>query len=102
MDAVLEEYETAPISDREKALFALIEKVNNETGGGDELPEKADVDRALEAGWSQEAVYDAITVCALFNYYNSWVDGSGVSEMTDEEYAASGQRLATHGYVPED
>ena len=99
MDAVLEDHETAPISDGEKVLFSLIEKVNNETGGGDELPEKEDVDRALEAGWSQEAVYDAITVCALFNYYNSWVDGSGVAEMTDEDYAASGQRLATQGYV---
>ena len=99
MDAVLEDHETAPISEKEKALFSLIERVNNETGGGNELPQQIDVDRALDAGWSQEAIYDAITVCALFNYYNSWVDGSGVSEMADEDYAASGRRLATHGYV---
>lgn len=50
------------------------------------------------AGWDDEAIYDAITVCALFNFYNRWIDGSGVAEPSDEEAAESGRRIAQHGY----
>ena len=59
-----------------------------------------DLDDVKAAGWSDEALYDAITVCALFNFYNKWVDATGVSDMPAAAYAASGARLATFGYVP--
>ena len=58
------------------------------------------MDEAKAAGWSDEALYDALTVCALFNFYNTWIDATGVSDMPAAAYAASGQRLATVGYVP--
>jgi hypothetical protein len=59
-----------------------------------------DVDRARKAGWSDEALYDAITVCALFQFYNNWIDATGVGDMPAMAYAMSGQRLATQGYAP--
>lgn len=59
-----------------------------------------DVDEVKAAGWSEEALYDAITVCALFNFYNKWIDGTGVSDMPADAYAAAGERLATLGYLP--
>jgi len=96
VDAVLLDYRTAPISDREKALFAFIEKVNRESN----RLRKEDVDQVKAAGWSEEALYDAITVCALFNFYNKWVDAMGVSDMTAAAYAVSGERLSTFGYIP--
>jgi hypothetical protein len=61
---------------------------------------QADVDEAKAAGWSDEALYDAVTVCALFNFYNKWIDANGVSDMPAAAYAASGERLATMGYAP--
>ena len=94
--AVLQDYRTAPISDREKALFAFIEKVNRDSS----RLRKEDVEEVKAAGWSEEALYDAITVCALFNFYNKWIDATGVSDMSAAAYAASGERLATFGYVP--
>ncbi|MGZ9149071.1 MAG: carboxymuconolactone decarboxylase family protein [Candidatus Deferrimicrobiaceae bacterium] len=94
--AVLQDYRTAPISDREKALFAFIEKVNRDSS----RIRKEDVEEVKAAGWSEEALYDAITVCALFNFYNKWTDAAGVGDMPDAAYAASGERLATFGYVP--
>lgn len=94
--AVLQDYRTAPISDREKALFAFIEKVNRESS----RLRKEDVEEVKAAGWSEEALYDAITVCALFNFYNQWIDATGVSDMPAAAYAASGERLANFGYVP--
>ena len=57
------------------------------------------MERVRAAGWSEAAVYDAITVCALFKFYNTWVDAAGVARMTGEGYAQSGQRLAEGGYL---
>jgi alkylhydroperoxidase family enzyme len=96
--AVLRDYRTAPIGDREKALFAFIEKMNRESS----RLQKEDVEEVKAAGWSEEALYDAVTVCALFNFYNKWIDAMGVGDMPADAYAASGERLATFGYVPGD
>lgn len=93
---MLKDYRTAPIDDREKALFAFIEKVNRESS----RLQQEDVEEVKAAGWSEEALYDAITVCALFNFYNKWIDATGVSDMPAAAYAVSGERLATYGYVP--
>ncbi|MEP7345989.1 MAG: peroxidase [Gemmatimonadaceae bacterium] len=94
VNAVLEDYRTAPISDREKALFAFIERMNRESYS---LLQE-DLDQVKATGWSEEALYDAITVCALFNFYNKWIDATGVADMPPEAYAASGERMAAHGY----
>jgi alkylhydroperoxidase family enzyme len=96
VEAVLRDYRTAPISDREKALFTFIEKLNRQSS----RLQKEDIDEVKAAGWSEEALYDAITVCALFNFYNKWVDATGVSDMTAAAYAASGERLSALGYIP--
>lgn len=45
-----------------------------------------------------EEINHANTVIALFCFYNAFVDLHGVDDQTPEGYAASGQRLATHGY----
>ena len=96
VDAVLEDHRSAPISDAHKALFTLIEKAalfTNEVTAGDIAAVKA-------AGMSEEAIYDAITVCALFKFFTTWVDASGVADLGAEGYAMSGERLAAHGYAP--
>ena len=93
---MLDDHRRAPISDQEKALFTLIERVNRES----HTVGQADIDQAKAAGWSDEALYDAITVCALFNFYNVWIDATGVHDMPAAAYAMSGERLAKGGYVP--
>ncbi len=95
MDAVLADYRTAPISAAEQALFAFLEKVNRNSPDITE----ADVEKVRRAGWTDEALYDAISVCALFNFYNRWIDATGVHGMSPEAYAASGKRLAERGYL---
>jgi hypothetical protein len=49
--------------------------------------------------WSDEAIYDAITVSALFNFYNRWVNASGVQTLPDEVHRERGRSLAQHGYL---
>ena len=78
----------------ERALFTLLEKVARQTC---EVT-REDVARARDAGWSDEALFDAFTVVALFRFYNTWVDAAGVCAMKGEDYAASGRRIALMGY----
>ena len=92
---MLEDYTTAPISDAERALFALIAKIVEDSTSI--TPD--DLERARNAGWTDEALYDAITVCALFQFYNTWIDATGVSDMPAFAYDMSGKRLATMGYA---
>jgi alkylhydroperoxidase family enzyme len=61
----------------------------------------ADLDTARAAGWTDEALYFAITVCALFNFYNRWIDATGVHALSDEAHQLGGKRSALHGYVRE-
>ena len=95
MSAVLADYRSAPIDAREKALFAFIEKMNAQSN----LIRRDDIDRMKEAGWSEEAIYDAITVCALFRFYNAWIDATGVHDLPADAYELSGKRMAANGYV---
>ncbi len=93
---MLEDYQTAPISDAEKALFAFIAKVNRDSASITE----ADLEAVRGTGWTDEAIYDAINVCGLFNFYNRWIDAAGVHEMSPEAHRLSGKRLAESGYLP--
>jgi hypothetical protein len=94
VDGVIRDLETSGLSDQEKALFRFVRKVN-----GDSVnigpPEIA---LLHEAGYSDEAIYYALTVCALFNFYNRWIDASGVHAMSDEAHRMGGRRSAIHGY----
>src|SRR6185369_10974007 len=58
----------------------------------------SDIDKLKEAGWSEEAIYDALTVASVFKFYNTWNNGSGVRNMTSTDYLFSGQVLNTLGY----
>lgn len=95
VEAVLKDYRTAPITAAERALLTFIEQVNGRAW----TVRQEDVARVREAGWSDEAIFDALTVCALFNFYNRWVDAAGVRPMSEQGYRLSGQRLALRGYL---
>jgi alkylhydroperoxidase family enzyme len=87
--------ESSGLDDRHKALFRFVDKVNHQSP----TMTPADMEEARTAGWTDEALYFAITVCALFNFYNRWVDAGGVHAMSDEAHRQGGQRSAVHGYV---
>jgi uncharacterized peroxidase-related enzyme len=95
VESVLKDYRSAPLAEAEKALFKFLEKVNRKSN----RIRLQDVEEVRRAGWSDEAIYDAISVCALFNFYNRWCDTAGVQDMPAAGYLASGHRLATEGYA---
>lgn len=58
----------------------------------------ADADAMYAVGWDDRALYDAVTVCGLFNLMNRMVEGLGI--VPEEGYhAKSGARLKEIGYA---
>ena len=95
MEAVIKDLESSPLAEAEKALLRFVDKVNCDSihiGP----PDMAELH---QAGWDDAAIYYAITVCALFNFYNRWVDASGVHALSDEMHRRGGKRSANTGYV---
>ena len=95
MWGVLQDLETSALPEKEKELFRFVDKVNRESP----RITAEDMRPLYEAGWTDEAIYYAITVCALFNFYNRWIDASGVHAMSDEAHREGARRTAVHGYV---
>jgi uncharacterized peroxidase-related enzyme len=98
VESVMRDPATAPVTPAERALLGFVEKVNCEfwnIGESDFVPLR-------EAGWPDEAIYDAISVCALFNFYNRWVGTTGVCQMPDEAILSTGKRIAQTGYLRTD
>ncbi len=95
MWGALRDLETSSLSEAEKVLLRFVAKVNHESPSI--TPD--DIQPLHAAGWSDEAIYFAITVCALFNFYNRWVDSVGVHAMSEEAHRQFGIRTATHGYT---
>ena len=87
--------ESSALDERHKTLFRFVDKVNRDSP----TITHADLDVARAAGWSDEALYFAITVCALFNFYNRWIDATGVHAMSDAAHREGGKRSAQYGYV---
>ena len=95
MAGVLRDVETSALDEKHKALFRFVAKVNHDSP----RITAADMQPLYAAGWDDAAIYFAITVCALFNFYNRWIDASGVHAMSDEAHRQGGKRMATQGYV---
>ena len=60
----------------------------------------ADADAVTKAGWTDAEVYDAVTVCALFNFFNRWIDGTGVEDVPKGFYEGRLEKLGDRGYAP--
>ena len=92
---VLRDLESSALPEKEKALFRFLDKVNHHSAD----ITADDMKPLYAAGWNDKAIYFAITVCALFNFYNRWVDASGVHALSDEAHRQGGKRMAVQGYV---
>lgn len=95
MAEAMADLESSRLSPAEKALFRFVEKVNRDSPA----ISPADIEPLHAAGWTDEQLYYAITVCALFNFYNRWIDASGVHALSDEDHREGAKRSAATGYV---
>jgi uncharacterized peroxidase-related enzyme len=93
---VLENVETSPLEESEKALLRFASKITRN------LPAMAekDVQQLRNLGWNDEAIYFTILVVSLFNFYNRWITTSGVHPVSEEIHRLHGKRIALSGYEP--
>jgi len=92
---VLRDLETSALDEKHKALFRFVDKVNHDSP----RITAEDMTPLHEAGWDDEEIYFTITACALFNFYNRWIDASGVHALSEEAHRAGGKRSAKNGYA---
>jgi uncharacterized peroxidase-related enzyme len=94
-EAVKTDIDTAPVSDKVRALLHIAAKVQE--GGKKVTP--AFIAAAKEAGATDLEIHDTVLIAALFCLYNRYVDGLATMTPTDPGfYKGLGQRLQQHGY----
>jgi len=92
---VLEDIETAPVSEKMKALLTIASLVQR--GGKYVTP--AVVERAKKTGATDLEIHDTVLIAALFCLYNKYVDGLATVTPSDPAfYSKLGDRITTHGY----
>jgi alkylhydroperoxidase family enzyme len=94
MTAVVDDYRTAPIDEKLRAMLGLLETF---TLRPDELT-VADIRAVLAAGVSREAIRDAFYVAFLFNTYDRLADALGWELPEDRYYGKAGKFLLKKGY----
>ncbi len=96
VDAVKRDYQTAPVSEKLKALLAIAARVQ-ESGRS---VTAADVERARAEGATDVEIHDAVLIAAAFCMFNRYVDGLATLTPTDPAaYDQMGRRMAREGYV---
>jgi hypothetical protein len=95
VSGVLRDLEGSQLDEKHKRLFRFVDQVNH--CSPQITPD--DMRPLHDVGWTDEVIYYAITVTALFNFYNRWVDASGVHALSDEAHREGGKRMAAHGYT---
>ncbi len=93
--AALRDVDHAPLDEKTRELLRFAGKVTRT------LPavNADDIEALRGAGWDDEAIYYAITTCALFNFYNRWITATGVPVMSVDAHRAQGKALAARGYI---
>lgn len=96
VDQVLDDLETAPVSEKMRALLRIAALVR----GDARQVTTQHVDQARAEGADDRAIHDTVLIAAAFCMYNRYVDGLATIAPSDPEvYAEMGEMLATRGYL---
>jgi uncharacterized peroxidase-related enzyme len=96
IDAVKANFQSAPISDKLKALLGIAGSVQK---GGKQVTGEQ-IARARSEGATDKEIHDTVLIAAAFCMYNRYVDGLATWAPTNPEtYRENGKRLADHGYA---
>ena len=95
MASVLDDWRTAPVGGRVRAMLGFLEKLTLEP----ESVTSADVAPLRAEGLSEEAIEDAIHVCVLFNIYTRMADTLEFDIPASEGFAQGAEMLLKRGYL---
>jgi alkylhydroperoxidase family enzyme len=95
VQAVTDEWRTAPVSDRLKAMLGLLEKVTLTPA----LVRPSDVEPLLAMGISKPAIEDGLLICACFNIIARIADALNVAIPPASGFLRTAEYLLEHGYL---
>jgi uncharacterized peroxidase-related enzyme len=96
VNLVLSDMQTAPITEKMKALLNIAGKVRRDG----RTVTTGDVERAREEGADDQAIHDTVLIAAAFCMFNRYVDGLATGSPAEPEaYKEAGVRLASKGYL---
>jgi uncharacterized peroxidase-related enzyme len=92
-EKLMQDPDTAPVAEKMKPMLAFVKKL---TLTPSRMTQR-DADAVFEAGWDEDALHDAVMVCALFNFMNRVVEGHGIL-LAPDELRARGIMIKEQGY----
>lgn len=95
VERLIEDPDSAPVDPKLKPLLAFVRKLALTPG---EVTQ-ADADTVFAAGWSEQALHDAIAVTARAAFMQRLVEGHGFVPMSRELAAKRARQRLQHGYV---
>ena len=95
IDAVARDRELEGVDEELRPILRFAGKLTQSP----EAVGQADIDTLLAAGWSEQAIEDAVNVVGLFNYVNRLVDAVGIAG-SEGYFKQLGATLAVQGYGP--
>ncbi|MDU9003723.1 peroxidase-related enzyme [Sedimentitalea todarodis] len=98
IEALMDDPDAAPVEAEMRPILAYVAKLTNAPATMTE----ADAQAVYDVGWSERALFDAIQTCALFNFMNRILEGTGVTAypldpdaLTEDDLTA--RRTVTYG-----
>jgi uncharacterized peroxidase-related enzyme len=93
IEYLLQDIDSTEIDEKLKPVLHYLKKLTIAPS----ILTQEDADKVYEAGWSEQALYDAICICCLFNFYNRLLDGHGIKG-NKHIYQMGGNHLHKNGY----
>jgi len=94
-DELIQDIDTATVDAKLKPVLRYVRKLTR-------TPHKmvsADASAVYDAGWNEQALVDIVSVCAIANFFNRFVDGIGVDVSSEHARQTGASVLPTLGYV---
>lgn len=73
-EGLMADLATSAVDEKLKPILAYVGKLTRTPA----MMTEADAAAVYAAGWEEQALFDAVSVCALFNFMNRIVEGSGI------------------------
>ncbi|MCH7696319.1 MAG: peroxidase-related enzyme [Proteobacteria bacterium] len=97
IDAIIDDIDSAPVDDKIRPLLRFAKKLTQQ-------PVKmtqADADAVFAAGWSEQALHDAINIICMANFMNRIVLAHGGTEGDiSAHFNLAANYLVENGYLP--
>ncbi|UWQ92301.1 peroxidase-related enzyme [Rhodobacteraceae bacterium M382] len=76
IEAVIQDPLSAPVDPKLRPILSYVSKLTRTPA----MMIEEDAKAVYDAGWSEDALFDAVQVCGLFNMMNRILEGTGITE----------------------